>query len=40
MGDVRIGILGPLDVRDDAARPIEVSGPRLRALLVRLERAA
>ena len=36
MGDVRIGILGPLDVRDGAARPIEVSGPRLRALLVRL----
>src|SRR3569833_4148701 len=36
MGDVRIGILGPLDVRDGAARPIEVSGPRLRALLARL----
>jgi predicted ATPase/DNA-binding SARP family transcriptional activator len=36
MGGVRIGILGPLDVRDEAARPIEVSGPRLRVLLVRL----
>jgi predicted ATPase/DNA-binding SARP family transcriptional activator len=33
---VRIGILGPLDVRDGAARPIEISGPRLRALLIRL----
>ncbi|TYB41248.1 BTAD domain-containing putative transcriptional regulator [Actinomadura chibensis] len=33
---MRIGILGPLDVRDAAARPVEVSGPRLRALLVRL----
>lgn len=33
---MRIGILGPLDVRDEAARPVEVSGPRLRALLVRL----
>ncbi|GLY87952.1 SARP family transcriptional regulator [Actinoallomurus iriomotensis] len=36
MGGVRIGILGPLDVRDEAARPVEVSGPRLRALLIRL----
>src|SRR5437868_266480 len=35
-GHVRIGILGPLEVRDEAARPVEVSGPRLRALLVRL----
>src|SRR3954468_4949194 len=35
-GRVRIGVLGPLDVRDGAARPIEVSGPRLRALVVRL----
>ena len=33
---MRIGILGPLDVRDGSARPIEVSGPRLRALLIRL----
>jgi predicted ATPase/DNA-binding SARP family transcriptional activator/tetratricopeptide (TPR) repeat protein len=33
---VRIGILGPLDVRDGSARPLEVSGPRLRALLIRL----
>jgi predicted ATPase/DNA-binding SARP family transcriptional activator len=35
-GRVYIGVLGPLDVRDGAARPIEVSGPRLRALVVRL----
>ncbi|MDL4777797.1 AfsR/SARP family transcriptional regulator [Actinomadura xylanilytica] len=33
---MRIGILGPLEVRDEAARPVEVSGPRLRALLARL----
>ncbi|GAA4384174.1 BTAD domain-containing putative transcriptional regulator [Actinomadura verrucosospora] len=33
---MRIGILGPLDVRDGAARPVEVAGRRLRALLVRL----
>ncbi|MFI0374502.1 BTAD domain-containing putative transcriptional regulator [Actinomadura sp. 1N219] len=33
---MRIGILGPLDVRDEAARPVEVGGRRLRALLVRL----
>jgi predicted ATPase/DNA-binding SARP family transcriptional activator len=36
MGGVRIGILGPLDVRDGAAGPIKISGPRLRALLIRL----
>ncbi|MFA1544316.1 BTAD domain-containing putative transcriptional regulator [Actinomadura monticuli] len=33
---MRIGILGPLEVRDEAARPVEVGGRRLRALLVRL----
>ncbi|MFI0412461.1 ATP-binding protein [Actinomadura sp. 3N508] len=33
---MRIRILGPLDVRDEAARPVEVGGRRLRALLVRL----
>ncbi|WP_395111056.1 ATP-binding protein [Actinomadura sp. SCN-SB] len=33
---MRIGILGPLDVRDPSGRPVEISGPRLRALLVRL----
>ncbi|MGI5207955.1 BTAD domain-containing putative transcriptional regulator [Spirillospora sp. CA-108201] len=33
---MRIGILGPLDVRDGAARSVEVTGRRLRALLVRL----
>ncbi len=36
MGSVRIGILGPLDVRDDAGRPVEVAGRRLRTLLIRL----
>ncbi|WP_433335523.1 BTAD domain-containing putative transcriptional regulator [Spirillospora sp. CA-294931] len=33
---MRIGILGPLEVRDGAGRPVAVSGSRLRALLVRL----
>lgn len=33
---MRIGILGPLELRDEAARPIEISGQRLRALLIRL----
>ncbi|WP_067491398.1 AfsR/SARP family transcriptional regulator [Actinomadura hibisca] len=33
---MRIGILGPLAVRDAAGRPVEVSGARLRALLIRL----
>ncbi|WP_242895339.1 AfsR/SARP family transcriptional regulator [Actinomadura litoris] len=33
---MRICILGPLEVRDEAGRPVEVGGPRLRALLVRL----
>ncbi|XVQ09152.1 BTAD domain-containing putative transcriptional regulator [Spirillospora sp. CA-255316] len=33
---MRVGILGPLEVRDAAGRPVEVGGPRLRALLVRL----
>ncbi|WP_067794102.1 BTAD domain-containing putative transcriptional regulator [Actinomadura formosensis] len=33
---MRIGILGPLMVRDEAARPVEVGGRRLRALVVRL----
>lgn len=33
---MRIRILGPLDVRDPAARPVPVSGRRLRALLIRL----
>ncbi|RFU39764.1 AfsR family transcriptional regulator, partial [Actinomadura logoneensis] len=36
MTGVRIGILGPLEVRDGTGRPVEISGPRLRALLVRL----
>jgi predicted ATPase/DNA-binding SARP family transcriptional activator len=33
---VRIGILGPLEVRGDAGQPIELGGPRLRALVIRL----
>ncbi|GGV40507.1 SARP family transcriptional regulator [Actinomadura cremea] len=33
---MRIGILGPLIVRDAAGRPAEIGGRRLRALLVRL----
>ena len=35
-GRVRVGILGPLEVEDDAGRPVEVGGARLRALLTRL----
>jgi predicted ATPase len=33
---VQIAILGPLEVRDGTGNPIEVTGARLRALLVRL----
>lgn len=33
---MRIGILGPLEVWDEAARPVRVGGPRARALLIRL----
>jgi predicted ATPase/DNA-binding SARP family transcriptional activator len=33
---LRIGILGPLEVRDEAGRAIEVRGSRLRTLLIRL----
>lgn len=33
---MRIGVLGPLEVRDGAGRPVEVGGQRLRALLIRL----
>jgi predicted ATPase/DNA-binding SARP family transcriptional activator len=33
---VRIGILGPLEVRDEAGQPVRLGGPRLRALLIRL----
>jgi DNA-binding SARP family transcriptional activator len=35
-GDVRIGILGPLEVRVGFGEPVEVPGPRLRTLLIRL----
>jgi predicted ATPase/DNA-binding SARP family transcriptional activator len=33
---VRIGILGPLEVRDPGGRPLPVGGARLRSLLIRL----
>jgi predicted ATPase/DNA-binding SARP family transcriptional activator len=33
---VRVGILGPLEVRDAAGEPVPLAGPRLRALLIRL----
>ncbi|MFB7471332.1 BTAD domain-containing putative transcriptional regulator [Kitasatospora sp. NPDC056184] len=33
---MRIGILGPLELRDTAARPVGISGQRLRSLLIRL----
>ena len=32
----RVGILGPLEVRDAAGKPVPLAGPRLRALRVRL----
>ncbi len=33
---MRIGILGPLEVRGDAGQPVGLGGPRLRALVIRL----
>ncbi len=33
---MRIGILGPLEVRDEAGQLVQLGGPRLRALLIRL----
>jgi len=33
---IRIGILGPLEVRDDRGLPVPVGGARLRSLLIRL----
>ncbi|HZC72300.1 MAG TPA: BTAD domain-containing putative transcriptional regulator [Jatrophihabitans sp.] len=33
---MQIDVLGPLEVRDDAGRPVEVAGSRLRTLLIRL----
>ena len=33
---MQVGILGPLQVRGDAGQPIELGGPRLRALVIRL----
>jgi DNA-binding SARP family transcriptional activator len=33
---VRIGILGPLEVRDQAGQPVRLGGARLRSLLIRL----
>ena len=35
-GRVRVAILGPLQVEDDAGRPVEIGGARLRTLLTRL----
>jgi predicted ATPase/DNA-binding SARP family transcriptional activator/tetratricopeptide (TPR) repeat protein len=35
-GDVRIGILGPLELRTGSGERVEVVGPRLRTLLIRL----
>src|ERR1700760_3967594 len=34
--NVRVGVLGPLEVRDAAGDPAPLAGPRLRALLIRL----
>ena len=36
MRGVRVAILGPVEVHDEAGHPVEVSGTRLRALLVLL----
>src|ERR1700742_1597472 len=36
---VRVGILGPLEVRDAAGQPAPLAGPRLRTLLIRLAMA-
>ena len=33
---MRIGILGPLEVRDETGRAVPIGGTRLRVLLVRL----
>ncbi len=33
---MRIGLLGPLEVRDEAGQLVQLGGPRLRALLIRL----
>ncbi|HUA40486.1 MAG TPA: BTAD domain-containing putative transcriptional regulator [Streptosporangiaceae bacterium] len=33
---IRVGILGPLEVRDDSGQQLAVGGPRLRSLLIRL----
>ncbi|HYZ52485.1 MAG TPA: hypothetical protein VE733_03110 [Streptosporangiaceae bacterium] len=33
---MRVGILGPLEVRDAAGSSVSLAGSRLRALLVRL----
>jgi DNA-binding SARP family transcriptional activator len=35
-GDLTIGVLGPLEVRVGFGEPVEVVGPRLRALVIRL----
>ena len=33
---MHVRMLGPLEVRDDGGRPVEIGGSRLRALLIRL----
>jgi predicted ATPase/DNA-binding SARP family transcriptional activator len=33
---VRVAILGPLTVTDDSGRPVDLNGPRLRTLVIRL----
>jgi DNA-binding SARP family transcriptional activator len=33
---MRIGMLGPLEVRTDSGEPVELAGARLRTLLLRL----
>jgi DNA-binding SARP family transcriptional activator len=35
-GGVRIGILGPLEVRDETGQTVPIGGTRLRVLLIRL----
>jgi hypothetical protein len=35
-GGVRIGILGPLEVRDETGQTVPIGGARLRVLLIRL----
>jgi hypothetical protein len=36
VADVAIGVLGPLEMRVGFGEPVEVVGPRLRTLVIRL----